>query len=162
MKKILLCLVAIVIAASASAQSGNDRERTRREFNPEETALRQTNALNEVLQLDSMQYQCVFIMNYADALTMQDSINARRERMEKMRAEGKKPERVRPTEEDMKAQMEIYKEREKIRDEQMKNLLTPEQYKKYTAYKEKRQKKMQQGRGGRRGGGHRGGRRGGK
>jgi Spy/CpxP family protein refolding chaperone len=101
-------------------------------------------------------------MNYADALTMQDSINARRERMEKMKAEGKKIERSRPTDEEMKAQMEIYKEREKIRDEQMKSLLTPEQYKKYTAYKEERQKKMQQGRGGRRGGGHRGGRRGGK
>ena len=152
MKKILLCLVAIIITTSVSAQGENNRQRIRREFNPEETALRQTNALNEALQLDSTQYQYVFIMNYADALTMQDSINARRERMEKMKAEGKKIERSRPTDEEMKAQMEIYREREKIRDEQLKAILTPEQYEKYLKYKEEQSNRMRQRRGGRRGG----------
>ena len=152
MKKILLCLVAIIIATSVSAQGENNRQRIRREFNPEETALRQTNALNEALQLDSTQYQYVFIMNYADALTMQDSINARRERMEKMKAEGKKIERSRPTDEEMKAQMEIYREREKIRDEQLKAILTPEQYEKYLKYKEEQSNRMRQRQGGRRGG----------
>ena len=47
-------------------------------------------ALHRILQLDSIQLQAVFLMNYADALTMQDSINARHARMEKMRAEGKR------------------------------------------------------------------------
>ena len=152
MKKILLCLVAIIIATSVSAQGENNRQRIRREFNPEETALRQTNALNEALQLDSTQYQYVFIMNYADALTMQDSINARRERMEKMKAEGKKIERSRPTDEEMKAQMEIYREREKIRDEQMKTILNAEQFEKYIKYKEEQRERMRQARPGGRGG----------
>lgn len=131
----------------------------RREFNPEEMAQRRTMALHEVLQLDSIQLQAVFLMNYADALTMQDSINARHERMEKMRAEGKQPERVRPSDEQMQAMIELQKQREQVRDEQMKTILNTEQFEKYLKYKEEQRERMRQGRQGRPGG--RGGRPGG-
>ena len=90
-------------------------------------------------------------MNYADAVTMQDSINARRARAEKMRAEGKKPERTRPTEEQMKAMMELQKQREEVRNEQMKQILTPEQYEKYLKHQEEQRKNMRRGWGGQRG-----------
>lgn len=124
----------------------------RREFNPEEMAQRRTMALHEVLQLDSIQLQAVFLMNYADALTMQDSINARHERMEKMRAEGKQPERVRPSDEQMQAMIELQKQREQVRDEQMKTILNTEQFEKYLKYKEEQRERMRQARPGGRGG----------
>ena len=124
----------------------------RREFNPEEMAQRRTMALHEVLQLDSIQLQAVFLMNYADALTMQDSINARHERMEKMRAEGKQPERVRPSDEQMQAMIELQKQREQVRDEQMKTILNTDQFEKYLKYKEEQRERMRQARPGGRGG----------
>ena len=133
MKKITFCIVAILSATLSMAQEHRGgQERTafydRMEFNPENMAAWQTGRLQQALQLDSMQYQVIFLMNYADAVTMQDSIKARRERAAKMRAEGKRPER--PSEEQMKARMEIEKEREQIRNEQMKQILTAEQYEK--------------------------------
>ena len=124
----------------------------RREFNPEEMAQRQTERLHQVLQLDSVQLQAVFLINYADALTMQDSINARHERMEKMRAEGKQPERVRPSDEQMQAMIELQKQREQVRDEQMKTILNAEQFEKYLKYKEEQRERMRQARPGGRGG----------
>ena len=122
-------------------------------------AQRQTMRLHEALQLDSVQLQAVFLINYADALTMQDSMNARRARMEKMRAEGKRPERVQPSEEQMKAMMEMQKQREEVRNEQMKQILNAEQYEKYLKMQEEQRNRMRQGFGGRPGG--RGGRPGG-
>ena len=89
MKKILFCIVATMFATMTFAQHHGAPQHQRREFNPEEMAQRQTMRLHEALQLDSIQLQAVFLINYADALTMQDSMNVRRERMEKMRAEGK-------------------------------------------------------------------------
>lgn len=152
MRKIILCVVATMLAATTFAQTGHNRQQRRREFNPEEMAQQQTMALHQALQLDSVQLQAVFLINYADALTMQDSINARRERMEKMKAEGKRPERKRPTDEEIKTREEINKERENIRNEQMKTILTPEQYEKYLKYKEEERERMRQGWGGRRNG----------
>lgn len=138
MKKSTLCIVATLFATISMAQ--DFRVQQRREFNPEETAAWQTNMLQQALQLDSIQYQAIFLMNYADAVTMQDSMKARRERAEKMRAEGKKFER--PTEEQMKAHREIQKEREQIRNEQMKQILTPEQYEKYLEYRKEQRERM--------------------
>lgn len=148
MKKILLCFVAAMFATMTFAQHHGAPQRQQREFNPEEMAQRQTLRLNEALQLDSIQLQAVFLINYADALTMQDSMNARRARMEKMRAEGKRPERVQPSEEQMKAMMELQKQREEVRNEQMKQILTPEQYEKYLKYQEEQRNRMRQGFGG--------------
>ena len=125
-------------------------------------AQRQTMRLHEALQLDSVQLQAVFLINYADALTMQDSMNARRARMEKMRAEGKRPERVQPSEEQMKAMMELQKQREEVRNEQMKQILNAEQYEKYLKMQEEQRNRMRQGFGGPQGRpGGRGGRPGG-
>ncbi|MBO5865263.1 MAG: DUF4890 domain-containing protein [Bacteroidaceae bacterium] len=145
MKKILLCIVATMFATMTFAQHQH-RQHQPRQFNPEEMAQRQTMALHQALQLDSIQLQAVFLINYADALTMQDSINARRERMEKMRAEGKKPERVQPSEEQMKAMMELQKQREEVRNEQMKTILTAEQYEQYLKIQQEQRERVRQGR----------------
>ncbi len=160
MKKILFCVVALMFATMTFAQHTDAPQHRQREFNPEEMAQRQTMRLHEALQLDSIQLQAVFLINYADALTMQDSMNVRRERMEKMRAEGKKPERVRPNEEQMKAMAELQKQREEVRNEQMKQILTPEQYEKYLKYQEEQRERMREMRG-KRGPGRPGGRPGG-
>ncbi len=135
----------MLFATLSMAQEHRDsQERTafdqRTKFDPENLAAWQTGRLQEVLQLDSIQFQVIFLMNYADAVTFQDSIKARRERAAKMRAEGKRPER--PSEEQMKARMEIEKEREQIRNEQMKQILTPEQYEKYLKYIEEQKERM--------------------
>lgn len=156
MKKILLCFVATMFATISFAQHPGAPQRQYREFNPEEVAQHRTMVLHRILQLDSIQLQAVFLMNYADALTMQDSINARHARMEKMRAEGKKPERVRPSDEQRQAMMELQKQREEVRNEQMKQILNAEQYEKYLKYQEEQRERMRQMRG-RRGHGRPGG-----
>ena len=145
MKKITLCLIVTMFAALSTAQdSRNEQDRVafnqRMNFNPENMAAWQTGQLQQALQLDSMQYQIIYLMNYADAVTMQDSMKARRERVAKMRAEGKRPER--PTEEQMKARMEIEKAREQIRNEKMKQILTAEQYEKYLKYTKEQKERM--------------------
>ena len=147
MKKILLCIVAAMFATMTFAQHQH-RQHSPRQFNPEEMAQRQTMRLHQALQLDSIQMQAVFLINYADALTMQDSMKVRRERMEKMRAEGKRPERVQPSEEQMKAMMELRKQREEVRNEQMQQILTPEQYEKYLKLQQEQRDRMRQGFGG--------------
>ena len=86
-------------------------------------------------------------------------MKVRRERMEKMRAEGKKPERVQPSEEQMKAMMELRKQREEVRNEQMKQILTPDQYERYLKMQEEQRERMREMRG-KRGHGRPGGSRG--
>ena len=135
----------MLFATLSMAQEHRDsQERTvfdqRTKFDPENLAAWQTGRLQEVLQLDSIQFQVIFLMNYADAVTFQDSIKARKERAAKMRAEGKRPER--PTEEQMKARMEIEKAREQIRNEKMKQILTAEQYEKYLEYCKEQKERM--------------------
>lgn len=147
MKRTILCVVVAMLATVVFAQENNRVQRW--VFNPEEVAQRRTMALHQALQLDSIQLQAVFLINYADALTMQDSINARHARMEKMRVEGKKPERVRPSDEQRQAMMELQKQREQVRDEQMRSILNPEQFEKYLKYKEERGERMRQRRSGR-------------
>ena len=151
MKKTLFFVVATMVATLSFAQEGRGQQRQRREFNPEDMALRQTAQLHQALQLDSVQYQAIFLMNYADAVTMQDSMKVRRARAEKMQAEGKKMERTRPSEDQMKAMMETQKQREQVRNEQMKQILTAEQYEKYIKMQEEQRNRMRQGFGGQRG-----------
>ena len=147
MKKILICIVAAMFATMTFAQHAGAPQHRQREFNPEEMAQRQTMRLHQALQLDSIQFQAVFLINYADALTMQDSMKVRRERLEKMRAEGKKPERVQPSEEQIKAMKELQTQREQVRNEQMQQILTPEQYDKYLQMQEEQRERMRQMRG---------------
>ena len=151
MKKTLFFVVAAMVATLSFAQAGRGQQPQRQQLNPEDMALRQTAQLHQALQLDSVQYQAIFLMNYADAVTMQDSINARRARAEKMQAEGKQMERTRPSEEQMKAMMETQKQREQVRNEQMKQILTAEQYEKYIKMQEEQRNRMRQGWGGQRG-----------
>lgn len=147
MKKILFCIIAAMLSTASIAQEGRPQNRERREFNPENFARMQTERINKAVQLDSIQYQAVFLINYADALTMQDSMKVRRERAEKMKAEGKKPERTQPGSEEFKAQMELEKQRREARDAQMKQILTPEQYEKYTKHNEESRKRFGKGEG---------------
>ena len=123
----------VAVAAFSQERQRDDRAR-RHQMNPEAMALAQTKNLQEVLQLDSVQYQAVFLMNYSDAMAMQDSMKARRERADR---DGK---RVPPTDEERKARAEVMKKRMEIRNEQMKQILSPKQYKKYLKFDEERMK----------------------
>ena len=156
MKRILFCLVAALFATAAFAQDGGRHRHRPREFNPEENAIRRTNRLHEAVQLDSLQYQAVYIMYLSDAMTMQDSINARRERAERMREEGVRPQRRRPTEEQMQTERELREARREARHEQMQQILTEEQYERYLQYEEEENRRRAES-----GPRHRGGNRGG-
>lgn len=113
MKKSILLLMAVLLAVAGYSQRRDGRPRARRhEMNPEMMAIAQTNNLHKVLELDSVQYNMVMLMNYSDAMAMQDSIKARA------------------------ARAEVMKQRRALRDEQMKKILTPEQYRKYLEYME--------------------------
>ena len=141
MKKTILLAVAMIVAVTAFSQERQRDGRARRhQMNPEAMALAQTRNLQEVLQLDSVQYQAVFLMNYSDAMAMQ---KARRERADR---DGK---RVPPTDEERKARAEVMKKRMEIRNEQMKQILTEEQYKKYLEYQKKSMRNGRRPRGGR-------------
>ena len=152
MKRILFIAVVAIMTSASFAQEKSEPQRRRREFNPEEFAAMQTNMLNKALQLDSIQYQAVLLMNYADALTMQDSMKVRRERFEKMRANGEKPQQTRPDSEERKARMELEKQRREVRDNKLKQILTPEQFEKYIKMQEEQKERMRHNRRGRDGG----------
>ena len=137
MKRFLAIAMLLCATTAIFAQNGRRPDRWEREFNPETFAKMQTERLHRVVELDSIQYQAVFLINYADALTMQDSMMVWRER-----AEGGKP--ARPTEEQMKAQEKIRREREEARNEQLKQILTPEQFEKYVKYREESEKRMKE------------------
>lgn len=132
MKKTFLLVIAMMVAVTAFSQERQRGGKARRhQMNPEAMALAQTKSLSEALQLDSIQYQAVFLMNYSDAMAMQDSMKARRDRSDR---DGK---RVQPTDEERRARAEVMKKRQEVRNEQMKQILTEEQYNKYLEYQKK-------------------------
>ena len=141
-RKILFVAFLFLTITGADAQEGARRQHKPREFNPEEFAARQTYMLHQALQLDSVQFQAIMLMNYADALTMQDSMKVRRERFEKMRANGERPRRQQPSEEERKARMELEKQRREIKNQQMKQILNAEQYEKYIKLQEENRERM--------------------
>lgn len=140
MKRNLLFVLVALMAMTLSAQENRGRGR-QREYNPEQVALMQTQQLSNVVGLDSLQFQLVYIMNYSDAVAMQDSMKVRRARMEEARKSGKKIERQRPAEEQMQARLEVMKQRKAVKDAQMKEILKPEQYEKYLKYSEEQEKR---------------------
>ena len=146
MKKIITLMFAMLfsIAAFSQERNGDRKERRQREFNPENVAMVQTAELDRVGDLDSIQYQVVYLMNYSDALAMQDSIKARQARREEMRRNGRDVKEQRPTEEELAARRQIMEQRRAIRDAQMKEILTPAQYEKYLQY-EKEQQNLRRG-----------------
>lgn len=132
MKKTFLLVIAMIVAVTAFSQERQrDGQARRRQMDPETMAMAQTRNLQDVLQLDSLQFQAVFLMNYSDAMAMQDSMKARRERADR---DGK---RVKPTDEERRARAEVMKKRQEIRNEQMKQILSEEQYEKYLEYQKK-------------------------
>jgi Spy/CpxP family protein refolding chaperone len=147
MKKSIIFLFAMLMGFAAFAQErGAGRgERRQRQFDPESIAMAQTNALDKVVDLDSIQYQIVYLMNYSDAVAMQDSIKARQTRREEMRRNGQEMKFQRPTEEEIAARRQVMEERQAIRNAQMKEILTPGQYEKYLQYEKKQKQRRPQG-----------------
>lgn len=143
MKKTILLAVVAMLSFPAFSQQQQAPQSRRQEMNPEQMATIQTQRLQQELQLDSLQYQAVFLMNYSDAMAMQDSMKVRRER-------GDSGERTRPTDEERQAREAAMKKRQETRNENMKQILTEEQYNKYLEYTEK-QSKNRRPEGGRRG-----------
>ena len=138
-------MLAILFSVAAFSQERNNRrERQQREFNPESIAMAQTYKLDKVVNLDSLQYQIVYLMNYSDAVAMQDSIKARRARREEMRRNGQEEKFQRPTNEEMASRRQVMEQRRAIRNAQMKEILTPEQYEKYLQYEKEQMKRFRQ------------------
>ena len=147
MKKSIIFVFAMLMGLAAFSQErGTGRgERPQRQFDPESIAMAQTNALDRVVDLDSIQYQIVYLMNYSDAVAMQDSIKARRDRREQMRRNGQDTQPQRPTDEEIAARRQVMQQRQAIRNAQMKEVLTPQQYEKYLQYEKQQQQRRPQG-----------------
>ncbi len=107
----------------------------------------ETDAINEAVGLDSLQYQLVYILKYSDVAAMQDSMKAQAARREKMREKGETAPRRgdKSREEWMKTREELMKKRRDAMNEQMKQILSPKQYKKYLKFEEERNKKRREG-----------------
>lgn len=112
MKKFLLpLLAAVAISFSASAQVTPPQEGGRPRRSPQETAGRQAQRLSKELNLSADQ-----------SAKVQQLLAARTQEMQAQRASG----RARPTREQRQASRANY-------DDQLKQVLTPEQFTKYTA-----------------------------
>ena len=148
MKKSLLLILLMFLGVTVYAQNNNRRQgdaqrpaRTmRKAFSPEEMAKAEVDAINAAVGLDSLQYQLVYIMKYSDMVAMQDSMKARAERAPKMRERGTNPPRLddKQRAEWMKAREDVMKKRREAMNEQMKQILSPKQYKKYLKYEEEK------------------------
>ena len=149
MKKSILLIILMFLGVATYAQNNdarrpNDASRrprtTRQAFSPEQMAKAEADAINAAVGLDSLQYQLVYIMKYSDMVAMQDSMKARAERAPKMRERGTNPPRLddKQREEWMKAREDVMKKRREAMNEQMKQILSAKQYKKYLKYEEEK------------------------
>ena len=149
MKKSILLIALMLLGVASYAQNNNVRRadnanrrpRTMRQaFSPEKMAKAEADAINAAVGLDSLQYQLVYIMKYSDMVAMQDSMKARAERAPKMRERGTNPPRLdeKQRQEWMKAREDVMKKRREAMNEQMKQILSPNQYKKYLKYEVER------------------------
>lgn len=139
MKRFMLLLVASLMMSGVTM--GQDQNRNRRQFNPEDMVKRQTEQMVEALDLDADQAMAVLKLNTE---RMKEQAGMRGQFGRRGHGEGEALER--PTEEQMKAMREKMEASQKAYNEEMKKILTEEQYAKY--------EKMQQqfrGRGGMRG-----------
>lgn len=149
MKKSILLMLLLFLGVTVYAQNSDARrsdnaprrDRTmRKTFSPEEMAKMETDAINAAVGLDSLQYQLVYILKYSDMMAMQDSMKARAARAPKVRERGdtlSRPDDKR-REEWMKAREDVMKKRREAMNEQMKQILSSKQYKKYLKYEEER------------------------
>ena len=154
MKKLFIIAFLLLPGIMLCAQDNNRRREgrpgqgreMRRNFSPEALAKMETDAINEAVGLDSLQYQLVYILKYSDVVAMQDSMKAQASRREKMRKSGETASRRddKSREELMKARDELMKKRRDAMNEQMKQILSPKQYKKYLKFDEERNKTRRQ------------------
>ncbi|MBR5150811.1 MAG: hypothetical protein IKW61_05875 [Bacteroidaceae bacterium] len=161
MKKLFILAFIMLSCISLSAQERHfprrgegqqpGRQMQRRNFDPETMARMEVDAINAAVGLDSLQYQLVYILKYSDMSAMQDSMKVRGERMRKMAEKGEKPAAPqrddKSWEEMRKASQEIMKKRREAMNEQMKQILSPEQYQKYLKYEESKMMRPRQGMG---------------
>ena len=160
MKKLFILAFIMLSCISLSAQERNfprrgegqqpRRQMQRRNFDPESMARMEVDAINAAVGLDSLQYQLVYILKYSDMSAMQDSMKVRAERRKKMVEKGDKvapPRDDKSWEEMRKASQEIMKKRRDAMNEQMKQILSPEQYQKYLKYEESKMMRPRQGMG---------------
>ena len=160
MKKLFILAFIMLSCISLSAQERHfprrgegqqpGRQMQRRNFDPETMARMEVDAINAAVGLDSLQYQLVYILKYSDMSAMQDSMKVRGERMRKMAEKGDKvapPRDDKSWEEMRKASQEIMKKRRDAMNEQMKQILSPEQYQKYLKYEESKMMRPRQGMG---------------
>ena len=150
MKKILLVSLLALFTVATYAQDNNQRRQgpprqgrqMRTRFNPEQMAKMETDAINEAVGLDSLQYQLVYIMKYSDMMAMQEKMKERAEKMKNQQKEGATPPAfdAKSREEMMKAREEVAKARREAMNAEMKQILSPKQYKKYLKYEEQKQK----------------------
>ncbi|MBQ5663719.1 MAG: hypothetical protein IIV19_04730 [Bacteroidaceae bacterium] len=149
MKKSFFLIVLLFLGVTIYAQDNGARRQgnaqrpnrtMRRSFSPEEMAKAEVDAINAAVGLDSLQYQLVYIMKYSDMVAMQDSMKARAARAPKMGERGNNPPRLddKQREEWMKAREDVMKKRREAMNEQMKQILSAKQYKKYLKYEEEK------------------------
>ena len=153
MKKSFFLTLLLFLGVAAYAQNDDARRpddsqrrsRTmRKAFSPEEMAKMETDAINAAVGLDSLQYQLVYILKYSDMMAMQDSIKARAARVPKKRGDNAPRFDDKQREEWMKAREDVMKKRREAMNEQMKQILSPKQYKKYLKYEEEKYSRRRQ------------------
>lgn len=147
-RNLFLISMLFFVALSAFSQRNGGREIMReqsREVSPEQLATEQTDELNKVVALDSVQYQLVYLMNYSDIVAAQDSMKARRARMEKHRESGLHRERRPMSKEQFEKRRKMMQQRREQRNENMKKILTEQQYEKYLKYEEQQNEKRRRG-----------------
>ena len=119
MKKTVILLLALVLGTAVSFAQPRDGQR---EMNPEDMAKRQTERLDEALDLSKEQEKQVYDLNLESG-----------KKMRKMREEN------RGDWEAMRDQMRDVREEQ---NEKMKKILTDEQWNKYEKYMEERRERM--------------------
>lgn len=120
----------------------------RKMMNPEDMAKMETDAIDKAVNLDSLQYQLVFILKYSDITAIQDSMKARAERRDAMREKNmqQRNDNRKSNENWMKAREDVMKKRREAINEQMKQILTSKQYKKYLKYEKNREEQHKKAR----------------
>ena len=126
MKKIGIVIIGLIICISTALAQPRGGQR---DFNPEDMAKRQTDRLDEVLDLTKDQEEQVYTLNLESGKKMRNLRNENRGDFENMREK----------------MMEIREEQNK----KMKKILTEKQWPKYEKFLEERSERMRNDRGGR-------------
>lgn len=114
---------------SVIAQSNSDKE-----TNHEEVAMRMTKEMHNVIGLDSIQFQAIYLINLSDITTSYNDSQKHRERAEKARMDGVRIDNPRITAEERMIRLYEIEERRALRNESMRQILSPEQYEKYLEF----------------------------